>query len=396
MIHAAAALPPNHWKTIHPASINHHQDNTLQAEPCPSTSYPPQQKDERDCCSDEAVGIISSKEEVVPIQPRHGENSPWWKQKDNLSNESADHSDPPPMEIVQAQHLTPYKPENPHQDPGAVTATGDPQRDSQQLLTVQDNTGHSRTVKRKRKKQSTKPLEEIYEPNKRTQAVNITKADYERLLPHQYLNNTVIEFGLQLWHHELAMENPELAQQIHIFNSFFYSKLNKDSIQAGYENVRRWTSKFDIFEKKFVIVPINENQHWCLAIVYQPGLVLLPSSEPRLPNTSLPSDVPQDTIYYESDAEETVCIQLLTVNNPPSPNANEPAVVHPIVPHSSQDESDDPQFMNLAEEHNAASLPPYTPAAPPKAVAPSDDYIHAIAPTTISRPMIFTFDSLGE
>ncbi|KAJ3886277.1 hypothetical protein GG344DRAFT_57764, partial [Lentinula edodes] len=97
-----------------------------------------------------------------------------------------------------------------------------------------------------------------YEPNKCTRAVNITKADYERLLPHQFLNDTVIEFGLQLWHHELAMENPELAQQIHIFNSFFYSKLNKDSIQAGYENVRRWTSKFDIFEKKFVIVPINE------------------------------------------------------------------------------------------------------------------------------------------
>ncbi|KAJ4479812.1 hypothetical protein C8J55DRAFT_398662, partial [Lentinula edodes] len=66
-----------------------------------------------------------------------------------------------------------------------------------------------------------------YEPNKRTRAVNITKADYERLLPHHFLNDTVIEFGLQLWHHELAMENPELAQQIHIFNSFFYSKLNK-------------------------------------------------------------------------------------------------------------------------------------------------------------------------
>lgn len=86
----------------------------------------------------------------------------------------------------------------------------------------------------------------------------------------------------------------------------------------------------------------------------------------------------------ESDAEETVRMQLLTVNNPPSPNPNEPAVVHPIVPHSSQDESNDAQFMNLAEEHNAASLPPYTLAARAKAGATSDDYIRAIAPTTIS------------
>ncbi|KAJ3847718.1 hypothetical protein EV368DRAFT_50680, partial [Lentinula lateritia] len=60
-----------------------------------------------------------------------------------------------------------------------------------------------------------------YEPDKRTPAVNITNADYARLLPQQYLNDNVIEFGLQLWHHELATENPELAKQIHIFNSFF-------------------------------------------------------------------------------------------------------------------------------------------------------------------------------
>lgn len=93
------------------------------------------------------MGIISSEEEVVPIPPHHGKKSPWQKEKDNLSNESAHHSDLPPMETVQAQHLAPYTPENPHHDPGAVTVTGEPQRNSQQLLIVQDNTDHSRIAK---------------------------------------------------------------------------------------------------------------------------------------------------------------------------------------------------------------------------------------------------------
>ena len=30
------------------------------------------------------------------------------------------------------------------------------------------------------------------------------------------------------------------------------------SIDEGYDSVRKWTSKFDIFTKKYIIVPINE------------------------------------------------------------------------------------------------------------------------------------------
>ncbi|KAJ3847719.1 hypothetical protein EV368DRAFT_87421 [Lentinula lateritia] len=172
------------------------------------------------------------------------------------------------------------------------------------------------------------------------------------------------------------------------------------------------------FEKTFLIVPIHENQHWYLAIVHHLELALLPSSEPRPSNTSHPSDVPRDTIPQhkphdnlidettltsfgdiksssETDAEETVHMQLLTFNNPHSPNANEPTVVHPTAPRSSHDESNDPQSMNLAKEHKTASLPPYTPVLPRKAVAPRNNYIYASEPTTRSRPMIFTFDSLG-
>jgi Ulp1 protease family, C-terminal catalytic domain len=65
------------------------------------------------------------------------------------------------------------------------------------------------------------------------------------------------------------------------------------SPEEGYNSVRKWTSKFDLFQKKYIIVPINEKYvttidgynmffsrqgslHWYLAIIYLPEYTLLP------------------------------------------------------------------------------------------------------------------------
>ncbi|KAJ3982841.1 hypothetical protein F5890DRAFT_1555522 [Lentinula detonsa] len=166
-------------------------------------------------------------------------------------------------------------------------------------------------TKQVKKRPSEDPDEIIlsYPPDAATGAVKITNGDYSRLLPDEYLNDTLIEFGLKLWLHELAMVDPELANQVHIFSSFFYKKLNKKNLEEGYQSVRRWTSKFDIFSKKFVIVPINENMHWYLAIIYQPDLVLLPPPERELPNTRHHA--------RSSNARESMCIS--TPAGAPSP-----------------------------------------------------------------------------
>jgi Ulp1 family protease len=41
------------------------------------------------------------------------------------------------------------------------------------------------------------------------------------------------------------------------------------SAQKGYKKVCKWV-KCDIFQKKYLIVPINEDFHWYLAIIYEP------------------------------------------------------------------------------------------------------------------------------
>ncbi|RDX50208.1 hypothetical protein OH76DRAFT_1332369, partial [Lentinus brumalis] len=92
-----------------------------------------------------------------------------------------------------------------------------------------------------------------------TGAVNVTRGDLKRLDPGQYLNDTIIEFGLKVWLEELRKDQPELAEQVHVFNSFFYKKLvTKKNVADTYASVRKWTSKVDIFSKKYIIVPINE------------------------------------------------------------------------------------------------------------------------------------------
>ncbi|KAJ7677458.1 hypothetical protein B0H17DRAFT_944862, partial [Mycena rosella] len=97
----------------------------------------------------------------------------------------------------------------------------------------------------------------VYPPGQ-TGAVNITNGDVTRLAPGEFLNDTLVEFGLKLWLQDLEKENPEVVKRIHVFSSFFYKKLNKKNAQEGYESVRKWTSKFDLFDKKYIIIPINE------------------------------------------------------------------------------------------------------------------------------------------
>ncbi|KAJ6471198.1 hypothetical protein DFH09DRAFT_1220447 [Mycena vulgaris] len=124
----------------------------------------------------------------------------------------------------------------------------------------------------------------VYPPGQ-TGAVNITNGDLTRLAPGEFLNDTLIEFGLKLWLQQLEKDDPELVKQIHVFSSFFYKKLNKKNALEGYESVRKWTSKFDLFDKKYIIIPINENLHWYLAIIYHPEYILLPPPPTKSPST---------------------------------------------------------------------------------------------------------------
>ncbi|KAF9474631.1 hypothetical protein BDN70DRAFT_815371, partial [Pholiota conissans] len=83
--------------------------------------------------------------------------------------------------------------------------------------------------------------------------------------------------GCKHWLAKLEKVNKDLVDQVHIFNSFFYKKLNQlrnecicdmfieyllfinlYRIQSAYEGIHNWMGKIDIFKKKFIVIPINK------------------------------------------------------------------------------------------------------------------------------------------
>lgn len=61
------------------------------------------------------------------------------------------------------------------------------------------------------------------------------------------------------------------SSNIHVFPTQFYSKLTSEGPTA----VISWTTKnnINIFGKKLLFVPINNNNHWSLLVIVNPGKI---------------------------------------------------------------------------------------------------------------------------
>ncbi|KAF9777986.1 hypothetical protein BJ322DRAFT_1114528 [Thelephora terrestris] len=242
-----------------------------------------------------------SEEQESPLQ-----KTPTTDHRNERHSSPSSHSDlpsviklsPPPVDEISLPKKTLQKVERMNRKP--ITRE---QRELREIVKEEPIPGPSRQPLRRSSRQltlhsnlsavdptRTSPLEDpdelllVYRPSG-TGAVNITRGDLERLQPGKYLNDTLIEFGLKLWLSDLRDRDPELADQIHLFSSFFYKKLAIKDKRAGYESVRKWTSKVDLFSKKYLLVPINEHLHWYLAIIYQPEYTLRPAPPPISPAT---------------------------------------------------------------------------------------------------------------
>jgi hypothetical protein len=107
--------------------------------------------------------------------------------------------------------------------------------------------------------------------------LSITGADMRCLQDGEYLNDNIINFYLMYLWDSLS----ERWEDVHIFNSFFYSQLTNGKLNYSSNNsntperfhvrVKSWTKKINIFDKKLTIIPINYRHHWYLAVVMCPN-----------------------------------------------------------------------------------------------------------------------------
>ncbi|KAK3986293.1 ubiquitin-like-specific protease 2 [Cladorrhinum sp. PSN332] len=99
----------------------------------------------------------------------------------------------------------------------------------------------------------------------------VEKDDIPRLDEGQFLNDNLISFGLRYLFDELAHTDPDLNKRVYFHNSFFYTKLKGPRGTINYDSVKNWTSKVDLLAHDYIVVPINENFHWWVAIICHPG-----------------------------------------------------------------------------------------------------------------------------
>ena len=117
----------------------------------------------------------------------------------------------------------------------------------------------------------------------------VTRSDYECLEADFSLNRTVVDFALRVIVADRRRSplgsDPafiNMARDVHAFPCDFFTmlsagnergklKADKDKARRVYARVERWTRGVDVFAKRFLLVPVLDQQHWSLAIVCHPG-----------------------------------------------------------------------------------------------------------------------------
>ncbi|KAI0310396.1 hypothetical protein OF83DRAFT_1070600, partial [Amylostereum chailletii] len=105
----------------------------------------------------------------------------------------------------------------------------------------------------------------------------ILEKDLLCLKPGIRLNDELINFGLSLWASDLCKVKPELIEDIHIFHTSFFTKLSSITPwENAYQHAKRWTKKIDLFEKRYIFVPIHDpvKSHWYLAVIHRPARII--------------------------------------------------------------------------------------------------------------------------
>ena len=103
-------------------------------------------------------------------------------------------------------------------------------------------------------------------PAEGARRVTIDFQDIERLDEGEFLNDNVLSFALRRIEENM---DEKYKQEVQFFNTFFYSALTTKNGKKmfNYDGIKRWTKTIDIFTKPYVVVPINIDLHWFVAII---------------------------------------------------------------------------------------------------------------------------------
>ncbi|CAG8001366.1 unnamed protein product [Penicillium olsonii] len=138
----------------------------------------------------------------------------------------------------------------------------------------------------------------VYPPNGKKKA-EVNLEDRDRLREDTYLNDNLIAFYMRFLQDNLERTNPDAAKRVYFFNSYFFATLRPQGTSVlNYKGVEKWTRSVDLFAYDYILVPINENQHWYVAIICNLPCLSLESTESAEP--AEPAQTPSPTEEAET------------------------------------------------------------------------------------------------
>jgi len=105
----------------------------------------------------------------------------------------------------------------------------------------------------------------------------ISESDIQRLDPAIYLNDNLINFYIKLIENGFLSE--ERKKKCYFFNTYFMSQMGRLFAEVGkdltqfdyiYDKMKKWTKKVNLFEKDFLFIPVNDNDHWNVIVLCYP------------------------------------------------------------------------------------------------------------------------------
>lgn len=124
----------------------------------------------------------------------------------------------------------------------------------------------------------------------------VTWDDLERLNDDEFLNDNLVALFMRYLQEHMDQGQ---AKKMHFFNTFFYNSLTRSnekgrSRSINYQAVANWTKTVNLFNRDYVVVPVNEAAHWYVMIICN----LRTIKEP------LDRDADEDVVEIRDPAEE--------------------------------------------------------------------------------------------
>lgn len=164
------------------------------------------------------------------------------------------------------ENTAPPEPRNPVLQPRRITRSQDDKQ-----APGEHDLSETRPKRRPSEAEALKPwTTDLVYPGPGKKSATVPFDDLRRLDDDEFLNDNLISFFMQYLETYMEKNNPELYRDMYLFNTYFYETLTKNvkgRKGTNYDAVSRWTKNINIFKRRFVVVPVNENYHWYLAII---------------------------------------------------------------------------------------------------------------------------------